>query len=647
MAGKSMIHYNMDFLVAALVLMLLLMHHFMTHKKLESTNNQIFRWFIWLGLLDVMLDICSSFLIMKAEAKLNGVAELITTFFYLVQILVVYAFMCYVKSLRDDLGGKLRNIILFWMIPSLLMGVMILMNHWNGELFYFTETGIYMRGPHYLWMYYFAFAYVALAAVDSILHYKELGLRKYVTIWMVLVVAGTCVGIQANSGELLTTGFGIGLAILILYLSISNPDGSTDSLTEVFDKQSFLQWFQEHVNRRKTIHLISVDIYRLRRVNKIYGVRAGDELLIKVAEMLQYLSKSNQVFRVTGNRFVIVLDSLSEYERIRDDVKTYFEKPFLIEGEEVAFPAIVCGIVDAQKLLESNTVLEYIDYLVEVIPDTEESYVIQGDAKTLEGFQKEQEIERFLEEAIEKDLFEVYYQPVYSISEKRYITLESLSRLRHPQLGYVPPDIFISIAERNGQITKIGYLQFRRICAFMKANQQIMEQIKNVKVNLSPAEILKNGYGKKLISVMKEFDLPPSYFQFEITETVATEYSEQLYRTIELFSEEGIGLCLDDFGSGYANLNTVLKLPFSSIKLDRSLLAGICEDSQVANFYENIVHILQNMGYLLIAEGVETKPEVELLMNWGVDMIQGYYFSRPVNEKEICTLLHNAREGNA
>ena len=154
-------------------------------------------------------------------------------------------------------------------------------------------------------------------------------------------------------------------------------------------------------------------------------------------------------------------------------------------------------------------------------------------------------------------------------------------------------------------------------------------------MNLSPLELLKPGQGHALIELIREYELPYSFFQFEITETVASEYSEHLREAVAEFLEVGIGLCLDDFGSGYANLNAVLKLPFSSIKLDRSLLVGICEEKQISVFYHSIVALFQNMGYQVIAEGVEKESEVELLRTWGVDMIQGYYFSKPVNGKEI------------
>ena len=133
--------------------------------------------------------------------------------------------------------------------------------------------------------------------------------------------------------------------------------------------------------------------------------------------------------------------------------------------------------------------------------------------------------------------------------------------------------------------------------------------------------------------------LAARYFQFEITETVATEYSESFSKAIEEFTKAGIGLCLDDFGSGYANLNTVMRLPFSVIKVDRSLLFDICRDEKRAIFYESVVETFHKMNYHIVSEGVETQEEMEQISSWGVDMIQGYYFSRPLPEKELLALL--------
>lgn len=224
------------------------------------------------------------------------------------------------------------------------------------------------------------------------------------------------------------------------------------------------------------------------------------------------------------------------------------------------------------------------------------------------------------------------------------MTLEALSRLRHPELGWISPDIFIRLAEKNHLITQITELQLRRVCRFLRENPALRASIANVKINLSPLDLIHSESGSHLVRILGEYGLPCSCFQFEITETVATEYSASLTRVAESLQAAGIGLCLDDFGSGYANLNTVMQLPFSVIKLDRSLLFHICTDKNAALFYQSIVSAFCRLGYRIVAEGVETQEEMELLRSWNVDMIQGYYFSRPLPPDDLLRLLTESAE---
>ena len=184
-------------------------------------------------------------------------------------------------------------------------------------------------------------------------------------------------------------------------------------------------------------------------------------------------------------------------------------------------------------------------------------------------------------------------------------------------------------------IARFDQLQLRRACRFLRAHPEIVEEIDTVKFNLSPVELMMRGHAQNLIAIIREYGLPLELFQFEITETVASEDSDSMTEAVQSFVRAGIGLCLDDFGSGFANLNMVLKQPFTTIKLDRSLLTGICENEKVAAFYENIVAMFQNMGYAVVAEGIEREEELALVKRWGVDLVQGYYFSRPLSQEEL------------
>lgn len=631
-------HYNMDFLFAALILLLIVLYHFIKQKKLDSTSVRIFRFFIVVGIADILLDILSTLLIAKENAELTTLTVLVLTAFYLIQVAVPVSIIYYAYTLRNEGLSRQKKEMWIWFVIPVVMASLVIANCWNGIFFYFDSQGRYCQGSWYLLMYYYAILYAAGLALVTAVYRRQLGMRNVMTLWEFLLIEVICTAVQAADNSLLMTGFGLSLGITILYLTIGNPIAYIDQLTGVFSKQYFDKWYREQLPSGKPVHIISVAVTGMKRVNKVFGNSLGDSLLIALAKKLQQIGRPLEIFRIADTKFFLVVHTLADYEHCRQEVLNLLSGGFDLSGEKINPAAVICGIVNCQTL-KADQLLSYTEYMKSLAASGTEITLIQSSEKIMDGFLYEQDVERFLAEAIEKDLLEVHYQPIYSIEKEGYVSLEALSRLRHPVLGAVPPDMFITLAEKSGQISDLGLLQFRRICRFISGHPSMMEKVGSVKFNLSPLQLLTKGYSRQLLNIIEEYQLPRSFFQFEITETTATEYSEVLTGAVNEFLSNQIGLCLDDFGSGYANINAVLKMPFSVIKLDRSLLSGICEDDQSARFYHSLVSVLQDMGYQLIAEGAETAEEVEKLRGWGVDMIQGYYFSRPLCEADLLQLL--------
>lgn len=631
--------YNVDFLLSALVFLLIILSHFMEQRILNTKSTKAFFTFLLLGIANIVFDLFCTFLITLARSDLAWMTECCLTVLYLLQVLVPVSLLSYIRTYYESDQTQPRWKCVCCAVPPLLMSLLILLNHKNGLFFRIDSSGSYVRGPCYLGMYLFAGAYIVVIAVSSYVYASRLGRQKVRAIREILLLVSVCVVIQSIYHDVLLTGFGIAMCIAILFFTINNPYQHMDSLTGLFDLNYFREQCNHFALRKKSFHVLAVDLCQLKRINRILGTDVGNQALIQMAQMLQLVSKNTRVFRNSGKRFLLICPTISEYETAQQRIQEMFSQPLEINGNSISSPVAICGIIHAEQLDSCEFLLGYLDYLSSLIASTNRTVLIQGDEKTLKGFRYTQEIEHFLQTALEEDLFEVYFQPVYSTSQKRYVTMEALSRLRHPTLGPVSPEVFISIAEKSDQIAQLGLLQMRRICAFLKAHPELMEQIRDVKINLSPMELLKKGHIQQLVDTIRDSGLPASCFSFEITETVATDYSENLWNAIDLFTNAGIGLCLDDFGSGYANLNSVLKLPFSVIKMDRSLLSDICTDEKAAALYRNTVTVLRNMGYTVVAEGVETPAELELLSSWGVDMIQGFYFSPPVSRSKLLELL--------
>lgn len=637
--------YNLDFLLAALIFLLVLWYHFIKQRQfVDNKNEKIFQLFMIVGIGDIVLDLVSTMMIAANRPEFSGLLYAILVVFYLFQLLVPFALYIYILSLS---GWKYGENLPLWncicMIPTAILFLMLIFNHWSGILFSATAEGAYIRGELYLAMYIQAIFYACVIAVESVIKYSVLGKQKCSVIWEVLLIMVSCVLIQSVYHAFLMTGFAIALCIMVLLLSFHNSYVYIDNLTGFLDLSCYQEWVEDQCRKKRDFHMIAVDLRQLKRMNTVYGVVKTNELLKQTAIKIRELTDSSYIFRISGRRIVIGLYSFEKYEKLQQDLAEFFRKPMHIDGEDTIFPVILCGIPYANRE-NSQHLLAYMEYLIGLMPKNEETVLVRKDKKTKEGFIQEKTIEEYLPKAIREDLFQVFYQPVYSMREKKYISMEALSRLQHPGMGPVSPEIFIRIAEQNGWIDQIGILQFERVCRFVKEHPQIQEHLQNIKYNLSPAQLLKKGYGKTLLSIIEAYGLKPSFFQFEITETVATKYREELYEAVEEFVQGGISLCMDDFGSGYANLNAVLRLPFECIKMDRSMLQGIRENETAGRFYRDIITILRRQGYVVIAEGVEEKEEAHLLERWGIDLIQGYYFSKPLPPEEILQLLKEKPE---
>lgn len=556
--------YNIDFLIAAMVILLLVLWYFLGQKRAEDLNNQVFLFFAIIGILDVVAELASNYYISFPNSNCEIAAMLATTIFYLLQALLPFTVICYIQTLHDNKIISAKKMFLSGVPTFILMG-MILTNPFTEKLFYFDIPAGYMKGPWYMLMYYSALCHMAAALILIVIWRKKLGYQKVKNLLEILLISGAGVVIQLLYHPLLTTGFGMSLGILVLFITINNPHANIDTLT----------------------------------------------------------------------------GSLEEYEYYLTQLKRMFDgnSKQNVNNKIITVPVIISGIMNAQKLGDSGLILEYAEYLEALSAKNGLTEVIQDDYQTMNGFLYNKRVEQYLHKAITEDLFEIYYQPVYSTRKKCFITLEALSRLQHPELGWIAPDVFIQIAEKNHMIEQITDLQFSRVCRFLGENRYLMRHLLNVKVNLSSLDLMRNDCSRHFIRIMDAYKIPHNWIQFEITETVATEYNAGLRRVAEEFTAAGIGFCLDDFGSGYANLNTVMRLPFSVIKVDRSLLFDICRDEKRAIFYESVVETFHKMNYHIVSEGVETQEEMEQISSWGVEMIQGYYFSKPLPEKELLELL--------
>lgn len=616
---------NDIYLKASLFLLCLELFHFLHQRKLDDKRTIVFFTMIINTIMICLFSIILTYMLDHQMAN-HTLAKISYTIVYLTQLLFPYILFCTISLTIRPGFTRLMKICA---VPIGIASFVVLINPFSGFISSPQNDGLLHVNSGYPMLVYFIMICYLFDLFYLISHFKVLKLRQITALGEVSLFLLIGVFAQNISHIKLFIGFAASLSVVAIHLTLHNPYAYVDFVTHLFNMDYFSYYIREHFYERKPLSLTVVEFPQLEYIHNIYKLGINSKLLDEITSTLWNLTSEHKVFRLNFNRFAFCSSSTDIQDILCDKLETAFEEVFFISGHKILCPAVIYEIHDIHTMSNIESLLSYIEFLAHKTQNIKHSFRINDTPALYEDFQKEQEIERFLFTAVEQNLFDVWYQPIYSIKEQKFTALEALSRLTHPKYGFISPELFSRLAIGNDLIFQIMPLQLHKICKFLKNHSCELNGIENVKINLTPEELIEPGYCEHLISIIKSYHLPTSRFQFEITETTATKYTQELTKCIKNLQAEGIEICLDDFGSSYANLNTILRLPFSVVKMDRSLLFKICEDPNASAFYQSMVHTLKNIGYKIVSEGIETEEEAMLMKEWGVDMIQGYYYSKP------------------
>ena len=621
------------FLWAGLFLLLFEFFHFSNQRKLKDDRTILLYAMMICSIIICISGIALTYFIAH-RLSYTIPAVFMSTLIYLSQLILPYLLLCMICCVCST---HLRTPVLIGLFPLITGALFILSNPVTGLISHSESDGLLHIGKAYPVFVYGIMIWYIIDFLFILLHYKILKLQQLVSLCEVSVFLLLGMLIQNILHLELFVGFAAALAILALYVSLNTPCAYMDYVTCVFNQDYFLRWMTERFQKHHPTSVIVIHFTQLEYIYTLYDLNTGRELLKRITDTLWQKTPSHAVFRFRFNQYILCTDTTEQQKFLLSELQKVFDTDFLIAGHKINCPAAFYPITNIFTCNDADSLLSYIQFLSRQSDSGKQS--ISSSEDLYQTFSYEQEVERYLNIAVKNDLFEVWYQPIYNIRESRFIAFEALSRLKHPELGWISPELFFRIAGNTDLIFQILPLQLRKICKFVSENYEALESIDNIKLNLSPAELTRPGYCDALVSIIREYHLPPSRFQFEVTETAATEYSDELSDCILRLQNIGINLCLDDFGSGYANLNSILRLPFSVIKMDRSLLRNIDSDNVARTFYQSMVRTLKDIGYQIVAEGVETQKEVTLMTLFNVDMIQGYFYAKPMPEQDILSFL--------
>ncbi|HBF7898488.1 EAL domain-containing protein [Clostridioides difficile] len=438
----------------------------------------------------------------------------------------------------------------------------------------------------------------------------------------------------------------IAIIFYIIYIKKSNEKeilslAYEDKVTYIGNQNKFYRECSKYLLDKPSLNYIIVyfDINNFKMINDTFGYEFGDNLLITIAKALKEELTEGEVYaRLSSDYFAIFCDYKNGRNKIirkLDSIRNNIESNLSIVFEIslcVGIYFVEEGEVDIQKAVNKANMarsvakgknINYAIYNEDVRNKLSEESMILDDIKI----------------ALVKNQFEVYYQPKFSLVNGEMIGSEALIRWNHPEHGFISPAVFIPIAEKSKLILKIGRFVFERVCTDLSEWKKQGKKIVPVSVNLSRVELYQPDIVKFINKTIQMYNLSSDLIEIEITETVAINELNILKNVLNELRKYGFFISMDDFGTGYSSISCLRDMPIDILKLDKSFLDGIEHDERSRNIAKSIVSLAKSLDLVVIIEGVESKEQAELMKQFGCDLVQGFYFARPMPAKNFLDLL--------
>lgn len=639
------IHYN----ICAVILILIVSINFFKNQKFPSTSNYLFSILLLFSTVACISDVFAVLVSASVDKVSVSFVYFINTIYlasfnalsflyynYLISIAIGY------KQLSKI--HKITNTILF-----AIQFLLIITAPFTKLLFKIDSDG-YQRGPLFICLYAIATYFLLMSLITSIKYRKLLDkIQQISTIFFTLACTGAVI-IQAYQPHILISNFFVSLSMLLMYMSLQNPESYSDKLTQTFNQKAFMDYTSILINAKKPFMVIAIELDEFKFVNETLGVENGDLLKKVMAQYFLRLYSNKNVFHIFASRFALILDSSYNFESVLNNLKENFRSALEVNGIDMMLTPLICYIQYPENAHSTDNILDMIEFsllaasknegdLIDPTYSSNNCIVVHANENMLAKKRRETAIDHIVKRAVHNNEFEVYYQPIYSTKLKQFISAEALIRLKDEELGSISPDEFIPIAEMNGTILQIGTIVFRAVCDLIKTKQLWNYGIQYIEVNLSVVQCMQEDLSKQLLAIMKEFGIPHSMINLEITETAAIHSTELLLSHMHRLIQRGFTFTLDDYGSGFSTTSYLIDFPFHLVKIDKSIVWAAMEDDKAGKILSHTASMIKSLDMGIVAEGVETKEQSHLLIDMGCDYLQGYYFSKPLPETDFYDFL--------
>ena len=618
----------------ALLALFIIMYN--RRRRLPLYTSKVFQDCLYVTLICLGLDIASIFGIVYYDFLPEDIPEFICKTYVAFLVMTAMLSVVYVStSVMFRLPSYKRTITACAIVGAAEIALIYILPI---EIHYDTVRELsWTSGPS---------TGVAYGGVCSFVIYNLIQTRRYkdhlydrqrrtVQIWMYMwIIAGL---LQFINNELLVVGFAGALSIMLVFIQFENPEMYLDRNTGLFNAGGYFRYGEQLYNGKEPFYTIAVFIDDPERDSD--STERYRELQKDFDQFLDVVGAD--VFKLEDGEALLIFSD-------EEAAKTSWERMGQIHAQHHdtrwGQPSFFY-VGDPRCVGSPGELLELLRYAYEH-RETGRGGVFRVIENNLaEQVMADHVTAQMIQDALDEDRVVVYYQPIYSVTEKRFTSAEALVRIVDREGRLVPPGAFIQVAESNGMIVDIGKRVFEKVCHFYQQSRLEEYGMEYIEVNLSVVQCADDRLSEDYIAIMERARIEPSRINLEITESTSTQAKQTMLANMDRMISHGVSFSLDDFGTGASNLNYIVEMPVQIVKFDRGMIQAYFESGKAKYVMDAAMQMIHGMGLGIVAEGVETEEQYRHLEEIKINFIQGYYFSKPLPETEFLQFISQARAG--
>ncbi len=535
--------------------------------------------------------------------------------------------------------GRVKRII--YELPLIVAEATLFLNPFLHWFFYYDENREFCRGYAESTLYLSTGFYLTVCLFTLVYTWKAVVMNRRIAIIYFFTVCIAGILVQLFFLDVKAELFAESVGLLGIMIAVETEDDRIDVDTGFYNRRALQLDLNNYLVNKRELWVMCIKVTNADIIPRVTGSENVDILSTLMSDYLRTKISRSYIYNMNPQTFVLtILDKDEEaVKSLATEILVRFDMPWTINDNEYLLKAVIM-FADVPKRLPSSADAFYM--ADSPVPEGNDKKILCG--SDLNYLLRRSAIQNAIVNGLKKDSFEVYYQPTFNLSDGSLHGAEALLRLDDETIGRIPPYEFIPISEQMGLVDVLDTFVLGEVCKLLSTELKNDTSIEAINVNLSVLQCMKPGFVQSIDKEADKYGIDRSRINFEITESVAASDYDQLSQIVSELKRSGFRFSLDDYGTGYSNVMSVFSMDLDIIKIDKSILWTAVDHELGRILLENTVRMIKQMGRKVLVEGVETKAQLDLLRDVGVDYLQGFYFSRPLPRDEFLTLVANEKQ---